>query len=466
MGLISQIGSFIGGLFRPRANAKPNAKPAKPSRPPSVVGRGTGAREIVNDASSYGVAVTPAAATPGAPYWQATRIHHLTQEENGGNHHIYLDVVDPAMISAANPIGRVRGARLKITWDGGEQTVEVDKPIAEPGTNFPMWRGQVCSVAALGLPGQELPSDQVAGLHTGHPDEAPGNTLFHHSFQITFQRGQGSGQVVRGSISGVVRNGASRTALLIRDGQQVASVVIGLDGAFRFTGLTAGEYVVAVEGTTLRSEPQRLQGQEQVRLELVLVMAQSSLSGRVRNGAGRTIRLLRDGATVGRCVVGTNEIYWFTGLPAGVYQVTADGANVLSATVRLDGVNSATADLALPVNGRPLVHYVLFGPAEQAATRANLLLAQDYLLAFAASFGFSPAEAAGAGLVTVIADEKTIGAEVVASLTAAGATVQRISGSVAEVSAALAERIARKQPFPPGPARAGWTGQGGLEAVR
>ena len=438
MGLISQIGNFIGGLFRPRA---------KPSRPSSVVGRGTGIREIVNDAISYGVAVTPAAAMPGAPYWQATRIHHLTPEENGSKHHLYLDVVDPALISAANPIGRVRGARLKITWDGGEQTVEVDKPLNEPGANFPMWAGQVCSVVALGLPGQELPSDQVVGLHTGHPDEPPGNTLFQHSFQITFQRGQGSGHVVRGSISGVVRNGASRTALLIRDGQQVASVVIGLDGAFRFTGLTAGEYVVAVEGTTLRSEPQRLQGQEQVQLELVLVMAQSSLSGRVRNGAGRTIRLLRDGAAVGRCVVGTNEIYWFTGLPAGVYQVTAEGANVLSATVRLDGVNSATADLALPVNGRPLVHYVLFGPAEQAATRANLLLAQDYLLAFAASFGFSPAEAAGAGLVTVIADERTVGAEVVASLAAAGATVQRISGSVAEVSAALAERIARKQPF-------------------
>jgi hypothetical protein len=45
-------------------------------------------------------------------------------------------------------------------------------------------------VWALGQPGGELPSDVVTGIHTGHPDEGIGNTLFHHSFGIIFQKVQ------------------------------------------------------------------------------------------------------------------------------------------------------------------------------------------------------------------------------------------------------------------------------------
>jgi len=136
-------------------------------------------QEVVNDAASYGVQIQPANVKPGALYWQVARIHHLTPQENGGNHHIYLDVLDPALGGAPYG-GRVETARLRVTWDGGEQIVTVDKPANEPGTNFPMWKWQVCAVECLGLAGQELPSDRVTGLHTGHPDEAAGNTLFHH----------------------------------------------------------------------------------------------------------------------------------------------------------------------------------------------------------------------------------------------------------------------------------------------
>ena len=95
---------------------------------------------------------------------------------------------------------------------------------------------------------------------------------------------------------------------------------------------------------------------------------------------------------------------------------------------------------------RPLVHYVLFGPAEQPSTQANLLLAQDYLLAFAPAFGFSRAEAACAASVSIIADTTAVDEQVERGLAAGGAHVQRVAGSVREVAQALGQRIATGKP--------------------
>jgi hypothetical protein len=246
--------------------------------------------KLLNDAEAYGVRVEPVKVAPGQWYWRVVKVHHLSPQENNGNHHIYLDVLDPALPDAANGLGgRVFGARLKVTWDGGESIVMVEKPLSEPGGNFPMWKAQDCAVVVLGLDGHELPSDRVTGLQIRHPDEAPGNAWGHHSFSALFVRTQ-----------------------------------------------------------------------------------------------------------------------------------------------------------AAAPDGKSIAHYVLFGPAEQPATAVHLLLAQEYLLTFRPAFGFNPVEAAGASRVTIIADEKSVGAQIVTDLTAAGATVERISGSAAEMASILAERMARK----------------------
>ena len=119
----------------------------------------------------------------------------------------------------------------------------------------------------------------------------------------------------------------------------------------------------------------------------------------------------------------------------------------MSAPITLTGTESVTVDLTAPIVERALAHYVLFGPADQPATRAYLLLAQEYLLTFAPSFGFRPEEAVGASRVTILAGLDAVDAEVERRLTAAGITVHRIAGSVAEVAAALAARVAAGKPF-------------------
>ncbi|MGQ9489882.1 MAG: hypothetical protein ACUVR4_02860 [Anaerolineae bacterium] len=406
-------------------------------------------REPVNDALAYGVNIRPAIPTPGSWYWQAVRVHHLTPEENGGNHHIYLELFDPSLGDNGSPYGkRVYGGRIRVTWDGGEQIVTVDKPLTEPGANFPMWRWQVCAVEALGLPGQELPSDRVIGLHTGHPDEAPGNTLFCHSFSVTFVKVKAPEVVYSDSvISGFLRNAGGRTALLFLGDVEIARQMLAPDGGFRFAGLGPGEYVIGVEGLSFRSDPVRVDGRNQIQVEHTLVLAESVIAGRVHNGAGRVLRLMREDLEVAEVVVAEDESFRFTNLPAGVYQVLVMGTQVSSPALALDGVQAVTVDLLAPAPGKLLNHYVLFGPAGHPMTRANLLLAQEYLLAFKPTFGFNPEEAAHAGMITIIADESAVPAEVAATLAAGGVPVQRIAGTVEEVAEALAARIAARQAF-------------------
>ena len=404
-------------------------------------------QKAVNDATSYGVQIHPANVAPGAFYWQAVAVHHRTPEENGGNHHIYLDVVDPTLGGASDG-GRVEEARLRVTWDGGEQIVTLNKPADEPGANFPMWKWQVCAVECLGLAGQELPSDRVTGLHTGHPDEASGNTLFHHSFSVTYVKAQAVEQVYTDSvIYGVIHNGAGRTALLLREEQEVARKALGIDESFRFAELGAGEYLIAVDGTDFRAAVTRVNGRDQVQLNLTLTLREGTISGRVTNGAGRTVALLRETVEVATQIIAADGTYRFVELEAGTYRVAIDGTQVASEELKLNGANAATIDLVAPAPGKSLSHYVLLGPSNQPRTRANLLLAQDFILTFTPVFGFSAEEAGAASSVTIIGAPEEVSADTEKQLVTDGATVQRITGSTREVATALAARVTAGRAF-------------------
>ncbi len=406
-----------------------------------------GPREVVNDATGYGVQIQPATLPAGTVYWQAVHVHHLTPAENGGNHHIYMDVYDG--IAGTGQYGkRLDGAKLRVTWDGGEQIVTIDKPANEAGTNFPMWKWQVCAAECLGMPGQELLSDRIIGLHTGHPDEAPGNTLFHHSFHLTFVKAQAAEQIYTDSvIYGVIHGGSGRTALLLKNGQEAGRKSLAADETFRFPNLGAGDYVVAVEGTDYKSAVTRVNGRDQVMLELTLVLRQSVISGKVRGGAGRTVYLLKGTLETATQAITAEETYKFTGLEAGAYRVALQGTQVASEVLNVNGVNAATADLVAPAQGRVIEHYVLFGPYDKPRTRASLLLALDYILAFKATFGFSVAEAQSAASVTIVGADEDVSLDTEKQLTEAGGTVQRITGTVEEVAAALAARVAGGRAF-------------------
>lgn len=216
--------------------------------------------EPINDATAYGVAIVPADVPPGATYWQAVRVHHLTPAENHGNHHIFLDALDEGG-------NRINGARARITWPGGEQTITVDKPLNEPGANFPLWKWQIAAAQML-----DLPSDQVVNMHTGHPDEPPGtgNTLFHHSFQVDFQRAVKAAAAAGSVLSGAVTNGAGRRVLLTLDGEIVGQTNVDAAGEYRFENVAAGVYVLVVEGAGVYSSPVTVDGAQPVTVDLTV----------------------------------------------------------------------------------------------------------------------------------------------------------------------------------------------------
>jgi hypothetical protein len=115
-------------------------------------------------------------------YWRVVGVHHLTGAENMGNHHIYVDVLDEEG-------NRINTARLVLFQENTAPVFAVvDKPAIEAGTNFPLWKADKATVAVAWPDDGPLPSEQVTGLSTGYPDEEVGNTLFHHSFYVVFQR--------------------------------------------------------------------------------------------------------------------------------------------------------------------------------------------------------------------------------------------------------------------------------------
>ena len=213
--------------------------------------------DVINDAEAYGVEIIPAAVEPGQAYWKVIRVHHLTPEENNGRHHIFLDAIDERD-------ERLYGTLFTILWDGGSDTVIIEKEPPEPGANFPMWKWQVCSVEGVGAP-----SDRVINLRTDHPDEAPGNTLFHHSFAITYLRtiAEEPSEPAYSVISGRVPAGGGHTLALLDDEDVIKTLVVGADEHYHFDDLSAGAYIVRDLSDLRVAGPVFLDGRDAVTLD-------------------------------------------------------------------------------------------------------------------------------------------------------------------------------------------------------
>lgn len=137
--------------------------------------------QALNDAASYGVTVEPPPSGDGLKA-AVIGVHHLSGDENRGNHHIYLDALDENG-------NRMNNYLVQATdkTSGQIVTAVINKPENEPGGNIPMYKGQLYDGVKLLSVNNEYPSGVVNGITIDHPDEDGGNTLYHHSFFIVWR---------------------------------------------------------------------------------------------------------------------------------------------------------------------------------------------------------------------------------------------------------------------------------------
>ena len=189
------------------------------------------------DITKYGASIIRASVPAGARYWKIVDAYHLSGQQNRGNHHLFLDVLN------ADGTRRM-GARLNLYFAGRTALVTIDKPVNEPGTNVPMFRGNYYDIEAA-----DLPSDKAIHFNTEWPDEEGGNENGHHSFMVIFQETV-AGTATTGSIRGIVTNGAGMTVTLAGGAVSVLTqaglVRVAHVGASHLVEGTRGEVVLSL----------------------------------------------------------------------------------------------------------------------------------------------------------------------------------------------------------------------------
>lgn len=409
--------------------------------------------DAINDAASYGVRVVEANVAAGETYWQIIGVHHLLPRENFSKHNIYFEALDEQGRRVQNP-----PIFIGWTWEGrrpheNATPVRLDKPLNETAGDISVHFGQVISAWVLGPdPNSPQQSDRVENLHTAHPDEPlPDgsllNTIGHHSFYVVFQRTH-KAATTSGVIAGRVERGQGQTIELMRSGQVVARQVIGADGRYRFEGLPLGLYRVWIVNTLVSQDNVRLDAAHpDLTLNLALPLpTQSIIFGRVQNGAGRMVLLIKEGSIIARLPLGPSGEYRFENLGSGLYGVMVFETDVRQDNVTVDGQNSREVNLVLPVGGtsgqlapKPINHYLLFGPPTARGRQTNLLLAIDYILAFSVTVGFSLTEAKQARHVTIIGEG--LSQADIQALEDSGSEVEVISGDSYQIEAELLARL-------------------------
>lgn len=409
----------------------------------------------INDAAQkYGVRIVPADVAEGETYWKVIGVHHLLPRENFSKHNVYIDVLDENGRRVRNPI-----AWAGWTWEGRRpheraDPVPLDKPDFEAAGNIAMHFGQVVSVWIQGLSRDARDkSDRVENMHTGHPDEPTDdgallNTLGHHSFYVVFQRARKAGSTMtNGVITGRVERGQGRTARLLKAGQVVAEQQIGPALTFEFKNLSAGTYRLEIAGTNIGQDNIQITADtRQAHLNLALPAPKNSIIfGRVQNGAGKTLLLIKAGNIITRVRIPPSETYRFASLDAGVYTVQVSETGVRIDNIALDGANSREINLVVtetPVEKpapKSANHYVLLGPSGSRGRKTNLLLALDYILAFSLTAGFSLDEARQARQVTIIGEGISPADQ--QALRKAGCQVEHLAGNPYDIEAELNNRV-------------------------
>jgi CRP-like cAMP-binding protein len=156
--------------------AEPQAQPEAQAEARAAVVPSARARAWDGRLDALGVTVQGSGAGSGQPYWRLVEAGWENEEEAGGRHHIYVEVLDEAG-------QRIVGQPVNIFWGGGGVVLPTeDKPAPEFSLNYPMFKaGHSYNIKIEGLP-----SDAVMNVGLGTP-ELPFHTI-HTNFKLTFQK--------------------------------------------------------------------------------------------------------------------------------------------------------------------------------------------------------------------------------------------------------------------------------------
>lgn len=378
------------------------------------------------------VSIEVAGLPAGSTYWRIVRV--VYEPAARGRSAAYCEVQDEQG-------QRLLGQKLTLSWPSGSgSTATENKPAPEYAANFPLGGSYNPDDSpgpyAVGVDG--LPSDKISGL--GRPKGNDAN------FYITWQRSLAQAGVGASTIRGIVIGGKLGLAVTLRSaaGATVQTTLDG-SGSYAFGGLPAGVYTLEVGGASLPNL--QVDGTNTVDATPIdLRPQQSSIKGTVTNAAGAPVAraqvTLTSGSVRQQQETDGKGAYQFTGLAAGTYTVEVAGT---VQTASVDGRNQATVDIRLPSpeqgKDKLIGQYLLFGPPQQVGTRANLLLAEDYILKFTPTVGFAVDEALQAQSVIIVGDVQAISAAAEEKLKAAGCQVSRLGGGAYAIEQAFARLV-------------------------
>jgi len=163
-----------------------------PTRPPTATP--TPRRRVTPTPTLAGTPTITPTPTPSVDY-RVLKVRQLTACENGGNHHLFILIVD----TQGNG---VPGLTIEVTWDGGSyrdatgKKVEnipalgVDARTTVGYVDYAMFKGRYRARVLNGTSEQtpwltvDIPVDELCPSR----DNPIGNSLFHYSYLIVFQK--------------------------------------------------------------------------------------------------------------------------------------------------------------------------------------------------------------------------------------------------------------------------------------
>ncbi len=176
----------------PIPTATPTETPVPPTAtplPPTPAPQPPAAVQPAPQAAPAAVAAAPKAAVPSVMY-KLTEIRRMTPCENRGNHHIFIQVMDPA----GNPLDGVTLVQTPRDQIGNVLDKMVSGTKGPGKAEFVMWKMAEYAVYVTEDGANPTSTDIAQPLHPNFVDEANcsdgegGNTLFHNSFAVVFQK--------------------------------------------------------------------------------------------------------------------------------------------------------------------------------------------------------------------------------------------------------------------------------------